>query len=485
MLAIGRTMLRFTLFSGVLGVPVAFAVVRAASAAPTPPHNVVFILVDDLGWSDLGYSGSDFYETPNIDRLASRSVIFRNAYAAAPVCSPTRAAILTGKSPARLDMTIWHEGAVRGGPTDRPLRDAKAVPNLPREEVTLAELYRAAGYFTAHIGKWHLGTAAYYPETQGFDLNVGGTFWGAPSTFFYPFAGRWNSRDPEIRYVPGVAPGKTGDYLTDRLTDAAIDTITTLKDRRFFLSLWYYSVHSPIEAPQEIVDQFRMQKKGEWHKDPTYAGMVNRMDYNVGRVLDKLEEFDLIDETIVVFTSDNGGVDFDQRSIVPTSNHPLRSGKGTLYEGGLRVPLLIHWPGKGPGETAELCTSQDFFPTLVEQLNEHRDVDGDDTMRVPDSDGVSLSRLLDDPTIRMAPRTLYWHFPHYYPRMTPGSAVRYGDWKLIHYYEDNRHELFNLRSDPGEKVNVSELHADQTRRLRAKLDRWRTELSANRPAVSP
>ena len=224
--------------------------------------NVVFILVDDLGWSDLGCYGSDFYETPHLDQWAEQSLKFNAAYAAAPVCSPTRAAIMTGKSPAQLDMTIWHEGAVGGGPTDRKLQDAKAVANLPREEQTLAELFRGTGYFTAHIGKWHLGTAAYYPETQGFDLNIGGTFWGAPSTFFFPFAGRWNQRDPEIRYVPGLAPGKVGEYLPDRLTDAALDVIDSQQDRPFFLSLWYYTVHSPIEAPTELVDQFRQKKPG-------------------------------------------------------------------------------------------------------------------------------------------------------------------------------------------------------------------------------
>lgn len=435
--------------------------------------NVVFILVDDLGWSDLGCYGSDFYETPNLDRFSRRSVKFNSAYAAAPVCSPTRAAIMTGKSPARLDMTIWHEGAVGGGPRDRPLRDARSVANLPREEQTLAELFYEAGYVTAHIGKWHLGTAAFYPETQGFMVNVGGTFWGAPSTFFHPYAGLWNRRSSEFRYVPGLGLGRPNEYLPDRLTDEAIKIMQASADRPFYLNLWYYTVHSPIEAPAEIVERFRRKPPGQHHRDPTYAAMVQRMDHNVGRVLDKLDELQLDKRTIVVFTSDNGGVDFEQRSIVPTSNLPLRSGKGTLYEGGIRVPLLIRWPGKGVGETSHLCTSQDFMPTFQEMLggaNDERALDG-----------ISLISTLEDRSATVTERTLYWHFPHYYPRMTPGSALREGDWKLVHYYEDDRQELYNLRIDPGEARDLAGERLDEATRLGTKLDRWRRQVGANLP----
>lgn len=435
------------------------------------PPNVLFILVDDLGWSDLGCYGSDFYETPNIDRLAKRSLLFTQAYAAAPVCSPTRAALLTGKWPARLGMTIWHEGAVGGGPTDRQLFDAHAVANLPREETTLAELFRDAGYLTAHVGKWHLGTAAYYPETQGFDVNRGGTFWGAPATFFHPFSGRWNKNDPEIRYVPGIGPTKHGDYLPDRLTDAALDIIESPRDRPFLLNLWYYTVHSPIEAPESIVNHFRGKQPGPHHKEPTYAAMVRRMDHNVGRILDKLDELNLTDNTIVIFTSDNGGVDFDQRSITPTSNHPLRSGKGTLYEGGLRVPLLIHWPGNWSGETSEWCISTDFFPTFVEMLH----------AKPMPSDGTSLLPLLDRSSHALPTRTLCWHFPHYYPRMTPGSAIRKGDWKLLHFYEDDRKELYDLATDAGEQHDLSATEKDKSSELFADLEQWRLDVRAQVP----
>ena len=441
--------------------------------------NVVFILVDDLGWTDLACYGSDFHETPHIDRLAESCLRFSNAYSASPVCSPTRAAILTGKSPARLDMTIWHEGAVDGGPKDRPLLNAISQPNLPHEEVTLAERFRQAGYYTAHIGKWHLGTAAHYPETQGFDLNVGGTFWGAPSTFHFPFSGPWSKSNPEFRYVPGLAPGKPGDYLTDRLTDEAIGVIEKVRDRPFFLSLWYHTVHSPIEGRPDIVESFESRKKGLNHKNAEYAAMVKSLDDNVGRVVEKLEQLNILDQTIVIFTSDNGGVDFPTRSGIPTSNSPLRSGKGTLYEGGIRVPLMIRWPGKTKAKSTchEMVTSEDFAPTLIEGLGLSHNP------KTPD--GISLFGLLDSPTTHLDRNTLYWHFPHYYPRMTPGSAIRQDNWKLIHFYEDNRVELYNLDQDTPESHDLAKQRPLVAKRLLNELDVWRNTLGANAPRANP
>ncbi len=447
------------------------------SAANDRQPNVVFILVDDLGWSDLGYCGSDFYETPHIDRLAEKSLRFRHAYAAAPVCSPTRAAILTGKSPARLDMTIWHEGAIDGGPKDRKLLDASANPNLPREEYTLAESFHDAGYRTAHIGKWHLGTAAYYPETQGFDINIGGTFWGAPATFFYPFSGKWNDRSSEIRYVPGLHDSGESNYLPDRLTDETLKIIAANRDRPFFLNLWFHTVHSPIEAPDSLVKRYQKQTPGKIHNDPTYAAMVHRMDYNIGRVLAAIKQHQLDENTIVVFTSDNGGVDFAQRGIVPTSNAPLRSGKGSLYEGGLRVPLLIRWPGKPSGETNELCTSEDFFPTFRAILGK----DQTSKSASEELDGVSLLPIINEPDTTLPNRNLYWHFPHYYPRMTPGSAIRSNDWKLVHYYEDDRRELYNMSADPGENSNLASHNPAKAEELFQQLTQWRQEVGANAP----
>ncbi len=444
--------------------------------------NVVFILVDDWGVTDAGVQGGDYFETPNIDRFARESLRFTQAYAAAPVCSPTRAAIMTGRSPARLDLTIWHEGARDGGPKGRRLLAAEATPDLPREEVTLAELFKRKNYFTAHVGKWHLGRPAFYPETQGFDVNIGGTYWGAPSTFHFPYRGVWSKGDPEFRYVP-VGPGKPGDYLTDKLTDHALEIIDNRKNQPFFLSLWYHTVHTPIEAKPETIGRFEKKPRGKNHRHEVYAAMVASLDENVGRVLKRLDQLNLAKNTVVVLTSDNGGVDFpsgksDNRP--PTSNAPFRSGKGTLYEGGVRVPLMIRWPGRT--RAGSLCdtpvTSQDFFPTLAAGLvPEAKDL--------PKSDGVNLLPLLSNPKAGLPPRVHAWHYPHYYPRMTPGSSLRDGDWKLIHFYEDNRFELYNLADDPGEQTNLAARNPATVARLRAKLDAWRQETDANEPTPNP
>jgi arylsulfatase A len=448
--------------------------------AEAAKKNVVFILVDDWGWADAGVQGSDFFETPNIDRLAREGMRFTQAYAAAAICSPTRAAILTGKSPARLDMTIWHEGAVRGGPKSKRLLEAKAQPNLPRGEVTLAELFKKEDYFTAHIGKWHLGKAAFYPETQGYDVNIGGTYWGAPATFRWPYRGPWSKNDPELRYVP-VGSGKSGDYLTDQLTDHALRIITQQKDRPFFLSLWFHTVHTPIEGKPDLVKRFEKKPPGKIHSHAEYAAMLASLDENVGRVLRRIDDLKLTDHTVVILTSDNGGVDFstaksDNRP--PTSNAPFRSGKGTLYEGGLRVPLIIRWPGrtKAGSECAAQVTSQDFFPTLANALGQ---------TDVPRHDGVSLLPLLNNPRAPLNREALFWHYPHYYPRTTPASAIRTGDWKLIHYYEDNRIELFNLKTDPAETKNLATTQSAKTKALRKKLDAWRKETDAKAPTKNP
>jgi arylsulfatase A-like enzyme len=464
---------------------IVFGVLLAAaggfgSASAEPPQNVVFLLVDDLGWTDLGCYGSDFYETPRVDQLAARGLRFTQAYAAAPVCSPTRAAILTGKFPARLGMTIWHEGAVGGGPTNRPLRDAPSTPNLPHDEVTLAERFQEAGYFTAHVGKWHLGKAAWYPETQGYEVNVGGTFWGAPSTYFHPFRGPWSRTDPELRYVPGLGPGAEGDYLTDRLTDAALELMAAADGRPFFLSLWFHTVHTPIEGKPELVERYRARAQGQRHGHASYAAMVHSMDQNVGRVLDKLDELQLTERTVVILTSDNGGVDFETRSGIPTSNAPLRSGKGTLYEGGIRVPLLVCWPGRTrPGAVChQLVSSQDFSPTLREGF-------GLGTGRSDEVDGISFHLQLAEPAAPLDREALYWHYPHYYPRMTPASAVRHNNWKLIHYYEDDHLELYDVGQDLAEQRDLSGQQPERAAALRSRLDEWRRAVGARQPRPNP
>lgn len=456
-------------------------VVMRASAASS--MNVVFVVVDDWGWADLGAQGSDFFETPHLDQFASESLRFTQAYSASPVCSPTRAALMTGKAPARLDMTIWHEGAVRGGPKGRKLLEAKAVANLPREEITLAEWFKKRDYVTAHIGKWHLGKAAYYPETQGFDVNLGGTYWGAPASFFFPYRGPWSASDPELRYVP-VGEGQPGDYLTDKLTDHALRMLERHRDRAFFLNLWFHTVHTPIQGKPGFVARFAKKPPGKHHDHVEYAAMLASLDENVGRLLKKLEQLQLDDRTVVILTSDNGGVDFPSGKsgdASPTRNIPFRSGKGTLYEGGIRVPLMIRWPGvTRPGTISDaMVTSQDFYPTLVQGLLGFADEE------LPVHDGKNLMPTLRDPSVTPDREALYWHYPHYYPRMTPGSAIRVGDWKLIHYYEQDQAELYNVREDVGEQHDLASRHPMRARRLRRQLDAWRTQVDAKAPRSQP
>lgn len=449
--------------------------------ASSRPLNFLFIVVDDLGYSDLACYGGDLHETPNIDRFATQGVRFTDAYAAAPVCSPTRASIMTGKYPARLHMTIWYE-ASNNPPQNRKLIPPVTIGNLPHAETTIAEVLQATGYFTAHIGKWHLGDAAHYPQTQGFDVNIGGTFWGAPPTYFYPYRGKW-SQTEEIRYVPHLEWGSEGEYLTDRLTDEAIRTIERARDRPFFLHLAYHTVHTPIEAKEVDANHYQQKiRPGLHHTNPVYAAMVHSMDENVGRLLAKLDELGIADDTVVVLTSDNGGYVNDYRGTVVTDNYPLRSGKGSLYEGGVRVPLVVRAPGvTTPGTTCRVpIISTDFYPTVLEMANLAGDPEHN-----RDVDGKSLLSLLKDPSEALARDALYFHYPHYYPTTTPVGSVRAGAWKLLEYYEDGHVELYNLADDLGETNNLAESMPRRADKLRGQLASWREAVDAQMPAVNP
>ena len=450
----------------------------AASANDRPP-NVLLILADDLGWSDLSCYGADLHETPHLDRLASQGVRFTQAYAS-PVCSPTRAAIMTGKDPARLHMTVWYEQSKRSV-RDRPLIPPTTVSDLPFAERTLAEALRPAGYLTAHVGKWHLGAASHYPEAQGFDANVGGTFWGAPPTFFFPYRGPWSNSD-EYRYVPGLDFGEPGEYLTDRLTDEALRIIDRAGDRPFYLNLWYHTVHTPIEAKAELVDRYRAKlSPGLVHRNPAYAAMVHSLDANVGRLLDGLDARGLADDTLVVFLSDNGGYINEYRGDTVTSNHPLRSGKGSLYEGGIRVPMIVRTPGASHSAGTALdtpVTVMDLLPTIL-------DLTGVEDPDPPPIDGRSFAPLLSGEADGPLHDALYWHFPHYYPTTTPVGAIREGDWKLLEYFEDGRVELFDLASDPGEARNLAADRPDLADRLRRRLSDWRASVDAQMPEPNP
>jgi len=454
---------------------------RAEESKPGQPLNFVILLVDDLGWSDLGCYGADLHETPNIDRFAGQSVKFTQAYAAAPVCSPTRASIMTGKSPARLHMTIWYEASANP-PRGRKLIPPITVGNMPHSEVTVAEVLHEAGYFTAHVGKWHLGDAAHYPQTQGFDVNIGGTFWGAPTTFFYPYSGT-GTFGKEFRYVPHLEFGEPGEYLTDRLTDEALRVLDHSHGGPFFLNMCWHTVHTPIEAKKEVVERYAEKLRPDMHhQNPTYAAMVQSMDENVGRILKKLDELGIADRTVVFLTSDNGGFINKYRGETVTNNAPLRSGKGSLWEGGVRVPLLVRWPGVTlSGATCtEPVVSTDFYPTILEMAR----LEGDPEHNA-NVDGLSIVPLLKDPLAKLGRDAIYFHYPHYYPTTTPVSSVRARDWKLLEFHEDMHVELYNLREDPSEERDLAGAMPGRAEQLRRQLHAWREAAGAQMPEPNP
>lgn len=458
---------------------------REGDAGERQLPNIVLILADDLGARDLACDGADYHETPCIDKLASEGIRFTQAYAPAPVCTPTRASILTGKHPARLQMTIWSEGSING-PSDRKLLQAKSLHDLPLEEITLAEHLQQAGYLTAAVGKWHLGGAAHYPETQGFDVGIAGTHWGAPETFFFPYrgAGRFGS---EFRYVPHLEFGRVGEYLTDRLTDEAIRVIdfAAASKRPFFLYLAQHAPHTPIEAKPDEVAYFERKLNATFrHRNPTYAAMIKSLDASVGRIRARLESLDIDSNTLMIFTSDNGGyIGQDRaRSMPVTTNAPLRSGKGSLYEGGLRVPLIMRRAGENrAGQTREQpIVLTDLFHTILRQA-------GIEPQSSWPTDGLDLSNLLHDSNAALPRNEFYFHYPHYYhaPRMTPASAVRSKQWKMIEYFEDSQVELFDLNLDPHEESDLSTQYPRQIERLRKLLVQWRASVGAQMPALNP
>lgn len=453
-----------------------------ANAQDSPRFNVVLIVVDDLGWADLGCYGADLHRTPSIDHFCQSALRFTDAYAAAPVCTPTRASIMTGMHPARLHMTIWHE-ASSDPPQNKPLIPPVTQGNLALHHTTLAETLHNAGYLTAHVGKWHLGTAGYYPELHGFDMNIGGSFWGCPPTFFYPYRGPFGSRK-EMRYVPRMEGGNDGEYLTDRLTNEAIKVIASAGEKPFFLNMCYYTVHTPIEGKPSVAAAYAGRMEDSvYHKNAHYAAMVESLDENVGRLLNELKRQGVEKQTLVILTSDNGGFVNDWRGKQVTSNHPLRSGKGSLYEGGIRVPLIIRWPGvTQPGSVShEPVTTCDFYPTLCEALslpNHLAPINNENT------DGRSLVGLLNDSSERLNRDALYWHYPHYYPTTEPVSSIRSGDWKLLEYHRDHRLELFNLAKDLSESKNLAEKQPAKAATLQAQLRTWLKQVDAQMPTVN-
>jgi arylsulfatase A-like enzyme len=485
------------------------------------PPNIVFFLVDDLGWRDVGCFGSSFYETPHIDRLATEGVRFTQAYAACHVCSPTRASIMTGKYPARLHLTDWLPG--RREFAFQRFKNAEIHQHLPYAEITVAEALKKQGYSTAIFGKWHLGEEPSGPTNHGFDVQVP----------------QWNKGWPRSGYhAPFRLKGlndSDGDYLTDRLTDEALKYIEQHKDRPFFLYLSHFAVHDPIQGRPDLVKKYRAKlEKMQRSKTPAFvlegnpdgpmplshrqratlmtqrshqgykvlpqrmvkikqrqdniqfAAMVEAMDESLGRVLAKLKRLGLEENTIVIFFSDNGGMSAanfgnPKRVVSPskldlaysTSNLPLRGAKGWLYEGGIRVPMIVKWPGKGKrGAVCDVpVISTDFYPSILEMA-------GLPAQPVQHKDGLSfVSALKGEP---FEGKAIFWHFPHYsnHGMQSPGGAVRVGDYKLLEYFENKSVQLFNLKEDPGEQKDLSREQPKKARQLLTRLQAWRKDVAA-------
>lgn len=428
--------------------------------------NAVMVVVDDLGWADVGYNNPDsIFNTSNIDELARNSMHFTNAYAGAANCAPSRAVLMSGQyTPRHGIYTV--SPATRGHEKTRKLIPSQNKDVLDDNNVTLAEMFKAKGYQTGHFGKWHLGED---PSTQGFDHNVAGHKKGHPKTYFSPYN------------LPFIENGSKGEYLTDRLTTEVVDWITQNKEKPFFAYVPYYSVHTPLQAIEDVKQKYLNHPLARNEKHATYAAMVEIMDKNVGRIRDTLRQHNLTENTLLIFTSDNGGI----RSI--SYQDPLRAGKGSYYEGGIRVPLLVSWPTKvKPGTNHTPTINADFYPTFGNVLK---------VSKLPQTlDGEDLSPLLFEQGT-LPERALFWHFPIYLQaynlkadqsqdplfRTRPGSAMRRGKWKLIHYFEEDEYELYDLENDLGEHVNFASYLPDIVKTMSSELKQWQTRIKAPIP----
>ncbi|MBL7106172.1 MAG: sulfatase [Phycisphaerae bacterium] len=465
----------------------ASGVVKTSNVDNGPKLNFIFFLVDDLGWADLGCYGSKFYETPNIDRLAAQGMKFTDAYADCPVCSPTRASIMSGKYSTRLNITNFDGLA---GPSKK-LKPPKTTGDLPLEELTIAEAMKQAGYTTYFAGKWHIGhEEKYHPQHQGFDINIAGHRAGQPGSYYYPYkhpVHTWSN-------VPGLEDGKPGEYLTNRLADESVKFLDTVGDKPFFLYHCFYSVHTPIEPRKDLAEKYKSKledmpksqgpsyitvegkKVRQVQDNPDYAAMVAAVDESIGRILSKVDQLGLGENTAIIFMSDNGGL------FGVTSNLPLRAGKAWLYEGGIREPMIVKWPSvvKESSVCNQPVISTDFYPTILEMA-------GLKQRPSQHLDGVSLVPLLKgNGNGKLDREAIFWHYPHYHSLgNTPAGAVRSGDYKLIEFYEDFNVELYNLKDDIGEKNNLAEKMPQKVNELRDILHKWRKEVNAQMPTPNP
>lgn len=439
--------------------------------ATTEKPNIIFILIDDLGWKDVSYMGSDFYETPNIDKLAAQGVVFTNAYAPAANSAPSRACMLSGQYTPRHG--IYTVGSSeRGASHTRKLIPTPNNNHLADSVVTIADMLKTADYKTVSIGKWHVSDD---PCTQGFDINIGGSHAGHPKSYFSPYKN------------PNLKDGPKGEYLTDRLTSEATDFIreNSSKDNNspFFLYLPYFTVHTPLQGKEELIEKYKKKKGVPGQQNPVYAAMVESADTNIGRILETLEQKRITDNTLVIFFSDNGGI------AATSSQKPLRAGKGSYYEGGIREPLVMRWPNKFPqGKVIdEPILGIDFYPTILEAANIKKD-------NHHLLDGVSLiSHITENKALER--EALFWHFPIYLEayspkldesrdplfRTRPGSVIRKGKWKLHEYFENGDLELYNLESDLGEQHNLAEEMPEKAKELHLMLKQWRKDTGAPVP----
>jgi len=473
---------------------------KETNTTSAPKPNIVFILADDLGYMDVGFNNPHtFYDTPVLNKMAGESVRFTAGYAASPVCTPTRASMMTGQYPARTRNTDYSGGpngraVIPEDPTDmkggdfkwhagRPILPAPYLEALAHSHTTVAEAFKSKGYATLSAGKWHLGDEGSWPQDHGFDINIAGVRGGAPVSYFSPYRN------------PNLPDGPVGEHLPDRLATEVAKFINAHKDKPFFVYLPFYSVHTPLQGRPDLVKKYeekraRLGLKPEFEDEsprqnltvqqhPVYAAMVEAIDEAIGKVLKSIDDNGLREDTIVVFFSDNGGLSTDEGH--PTSNLPLRAGKAWAYEGGIREPMLVRWPGKA--KAGAVCNvpviSTDFYPTLLELC-------GLDPLPGQHVDGVSFAKLLMDPKASHDRSPLFWHYPHWgNSGGIPYSAIRNGDWKLIRYYWNKEPELFNLANDLGERKNLAQVNREKFDELSAKLDAMLKDTDALLPFPNP
>jgi arylsulfatase A len=438
--------------------------------------NVILIVADDLGRNDLGCYGNTFIETPNLDAIANNGVKCHNAYSAAPLCSPSRASIITGNNPARINLTEHLHGYAAAGPKQK-LITPKIETGLPASLTTIPEALNTAGYKTAHFGKWHLGMGPSSPSAQGFQLVYGGGAEGLPKSFFYPF---FNGTP----YPALLNDTKEGDYLDDALTTRALKFLQNNKDNNFFMELNFYAPHVPIQGKPNLVEKYKNKRANTGFTglpNDEYAAMVESVDANVGRVIEFLKQNNLSENTIVMFISDNGGLDVEEvpafaKHTPPTTNNPLKGGKGYIYEGGIRAPLLIWAPAfiKTAKNENAIISSDDIFNTTMELAQ----------VNIKSPDGQSIVPILNNKTLKA--KDFYLHFPHYSPqRGKPGGVLRRGNLKLIEWYEDDKVELYDLEADPGENKNIAIENTGQVKKMLKALRKWKKSVAASEVKPNP